>query len=191
VAVFGVASQWSSEALISVIILGAVGLAVCIYVLGLPIVVALLGPAIVAVAIFEAGSEPPLPGLAAAGALGLAVFVGALGPEILVSIIGAAVTAMVVLGVGSSLTFEKLLAGTVIGTFVPALAVAFEGLCGVLHEIRELAPRRFDDTQPRPRPTRITFETAAILVTDRAVPAIRSSNELTSSTPLTSSAENP
>lgn len=179
----GVASGWSLATLvhqISVIaVCAALGLAVCIYsFLGRRIVVSLLGLAIAAIAVVKAGPDISATGLTAAiglaaamcsGALGVAVFIGALGPEILVFMTGAVVTAMVVLGMGSSLTFGKLVAGTVIGTFVPALAVAAEGLCGVLHEIRGRAPHRFFDTQP-------------------SFPTGRSPNEPTSPRPSISSA---
>jgi hypothetical protein len=107
----------------------------------------------VAVAIFRAWQQQAWFDLYVGTAIGLelGVCIGIVFPRILVSfsrilvlLIGSAVATVAVLWVGAGLTYEMLTAGKVIGTLTPALAVAFEGLCVVLHEIRELASEVLD-----------------------------------------------
>jgi hypothetical protein len=100
---------------------------------------------------------------------------------ILLSLFGIAIAAVSVLLVGTSWGFSYLAVGTAIGTFTPALAVAFEGLCDVRGEIKEFVTRWVDRVAPSsPSRDRMIFDAVvAITVTDEAAPMSPSSNEMT------------
>jgi CHASE2 domain-containing sensor protein len=98
-------------------------------------------------------------------------FIPAAVPRILLSFVGVAAAATAVLGVGSMLTYEDLMAGTVIGTFTPALAAAFEGLSDVLHQIKQLLGL---DVEPQ-----LTLDTSvAVLVSNEVALPNTSPNDV-------------
>ena len=62
--------------------------------------------------------------------------------RMLVLAVGIIVAVLVVLLIGFTRAFAELAeTGTALGTLTPALAVAFEGLSGILHELREMTER--------------------------------------------------
>jgi hypothetical protein len=88
-------------------------------------------------------------------------------------LVGVAVAAPLVLWFGTVfLAFPILVSGTAIGTFTPALAVAFEGLYNVLHKIKEFVARCVDWLAPSSQPPdRITIDEVVVLaVTDEPLP---------------------
>jgi CHASE2 domain-containing sensor protein len=114
--------------------------------------------------------------------IALAACIGFLSTRILLSLYGIAIAAVSVLLVGTSRGFSDLIAGTAISTFTPALAVAFEGLCDVLRQIKEFVARCLARVAPsRTRPNDLTFDAVvAITVVDEAAPPRLLPNEMAS-----------
>jgi hypothetical protein len=112
--------------------------------------------------------------------IALAACIGFLSTRVLLSLYGIAIAAVSVLLVGTWRGFEDLVAGTAIGTFTPALAVAFEGLCDIRGQINEFVARWVGRVAPPSTPPNgITFEAVvAIEVIDEAVPPSPLPNEM-------------